>query len=348
MKPAIAFLVIVSLCQACTNNEVPKCNDEPGLRELAEFRIGVSVSPFEIESNEAYREIVANQFNCITPGNAFKPDALHPAEGLFSFKEAQSLLAFAAENQQDVHGHTLIWHQQLPLWMKNYQGSRHDWIDMMQDHIQNVVKELSPQVASWDVVNEAFEDNGDFRETIWFNNIGPEYIELAFEFAHEANGDALLFYNDYNIAAKPKKCRAILDHLSELKSKGVPVHGIGMQLHIYTSSPGQNKIETASEAIANEGFLLHYSEVDISINRDGGSVDLTENKLQNQAERMRFLVETFHRIPKAQRFGITVWGVSDSDSWIPGFFGREDYPLLYDGEYQPKPMYCGFREGLSN
>ena len=342
------FLFPLFLFTNCHKNDLQTCNDDTALFALADFPVGVSVTPFELDNNPKYRTIVTEQFNSITPGNAFKPDALHPFETFFDFTIADSLVAFAMQNGKRVHGHTLLWHNQLPSWMNNFSGNRTAWISMMKNHIQTIVSHFGNSVTGWDVVNEAFEDNGDFRENIWYNNIGEDYLKLAFEFAHEVNPDVLLFYNDYNIAQKPKKCEAIIEHFKKLKSEGVPIHGIGLQLHIYTNTPSDKAIKTATENIAEEGFLIHFSEIDISMNLSGNGMNLTENKRQKQGRKMKKLTDIFQTIPIAQQYGMTVWGVSDLDSWIPSFFGKEDYPLLYDSNYEPKLMYCGFREGIEN
>lgn len=346
MKIQKSLFLLLFFVVSCTKNEIPTCDDDVALFSLADFPIGVAVSPFELDNNSAYRQIVVEQFNSITPGNTFKPDALQPLEGDFSFEISDSLVAFANANGKRIHGHTLLWHNQLPSWMNSFSGSREEWISMMETHIKTVVTHFGNEVESWDVVNEAFEDNGDFRENIWYQNIGEAYLKLAFEFAHEANPDAILFYNDFNIAARQSKCEAILNHFKKLKNEGVPVHGIGLQLHIFNSTPSENKIKKAVEAIANEGFQIHFSEIDISMNLSGGNMRLTDNKLQKQGERMKLLTDIFQTIPPNQQFGMTVWGISDLDSWIPSYFGREDYPLMYDHNYEPKPMYCGFLEGL--
>ena len=346
MKIQKSLFLLLFFAVSCTKNDIPTCVDDVALFSLADFPIGVAVSPFELESNSAYRQIVVEQFNRITPGNAFKPDALQPLENNFSFEIADSLVAFANANGKQIHGHTLLWHNQLPSWMNSFSGNRDEWILMMETHIKTVVTHFGNQVKSWDVVNEAFEDNGDFRENIWYQNIGEAYLKLAFELAHEANPDAILFYNDFNIAAKTKKCEAILNHFKKLKNEGVPVHGIGLQLHVFNATPSEDKIKNAVKAIANEGFQIHFSEIDISMNLSGGNMKLTDNKLQKQGERMKLLTDIFQTIPENQQFGMTIWGVSDLDSWIPSFFDREDYPLLYDENYKPKPMYCGFLEGL--
>ncbi|MGB0429480.1 MAG: endo-1,4-beta-xylanase [Bacteroidia bacterium] len=331
---------------ACTQEYDTDCETETGLFENVSFNVGTAVSPLELQFNVSYTNVVQNQFNQITPGNAFKPDALQPVQETFDFAQADELVAFAKENQKEIHGHCLVWHNQIPFWMNEFSGSKEEWIAVLENHIKTVVSHFGDEVKAWDVVNEAFEDDGSFRETIWYKNIGEGYIKLAFEFAYEANSEALLFYNDYNIAAKPKKCKAIIEHLIKLKDDGVPVHGIGMQLHISINYPSRNKIEKAANTIVDNGFLVHFSEIDVSLNPLGGDVNLNERLLSRQTEKYVQLADIYMALPKKNQYAFTTWGVSDLDSWIPSYFGREDYPLLFDSNYQPKPAYCALKNAF--
>jgi endo-1,4-beta-xylanase len=336
------------LClSGCSTEYDSNCETGTSLYENASFNIGTAVSSLELRFNEAYANIVKEQFNQITPGNAFKPDVLQPIQGTFDFTQADELVAFAKENQKEIHGHCLVWHNQIPFWMQEFSGTREEWIAVLETHIKTVVSHFGEEVMAWDVVNEAFEDDGSFRETIWYKNIGEEYIQLAFEFARSANPSALLFYNDYNVAGKTKKCQAILEHLIQLKEKGVPVHGIGMQFHISINYPSQNNIESAANENANNGFLVHFSEVDVSVNPNGGNMNLNDRILNRQAEKYAQLAEIYLNLPVKNQYAFTTWGVSDLDSWIPSYFGKEDYPLLFDSNYEPKPAYCALKDALS-
>ncbi|MBI1183147.1 endo-1,4-beta-xylanase [bacterium] len=341
----VFLLFVLGTLYGCNKPYDSDCSTNPGLFDAVNFNIGVAVSLTELENNTGYATIVKQQFNQITPENAFKPERLQPQEGTFSFEEAKQLLAWAANEGKEVHGHCLVWHNQLPAWMQNFEGDRQAWIALMKNHISTVVAELG-SVKSWDVVNEAFEDDGSFRESIWYRHIGPEYIEMAFEFAHEANSDALLFYNDYNLASKPKKLDAVLAHLRQLVNKGVAVHGIGLQLHINIKSPGKGALEKAVEGCIGSGLRIHFSEIDISVNPSGGALGHLENKLNKQAQTVEQLTQIYLSIPPAQQFAMSFWGVSDANSWIPAYYGREDYPLLFDQNYRAKPAYCALRSAL--
>ena len=295
----------------------------------------------ELNFNPTYSQIVTDQFNSITPENIFKPQYLQPEPGKFSWADADSLVNYCLNNNKRLHGHTLIWHQQLPYWMNGFNGTREKWDSLMKHHIQTVVGHFKGNVTSWDVVNEAFEDNGEWRENIWLQHIGEDYIEKAFQYAHEADPSAKLFYNDYSLSSKSKKRNAALDLLNRLREKGIQIDGIGLQMHISHNYPSNNSIANAANEIWENGYLVHFSELDISINQQGKNMSSAPaSRLAKQAEKYAFVFETFQAIPAEYQFGISMWGVSDNHSWIRGFFGRDDYPLLFDDGYEAKPAYC--------
>ncbi len=335
---ALFFLVLVS----CQTPSIPSCPQvSEHLADQVSFPCGVVVDPSSLEFNQAYAGIVDDHFNSVTAENIMKPDALHPVEGVFDWAAADQLVDYCQRSGKRLHGHTLIWHQQLPFWMQHYQGSREDWERMFKDHITQVVSHFKGKVASWDVVNEAFNDDGSLRNTIWKEHLGPSYLEKAFRYAHEADPEAKLFYNDYSVVLAPQKRAAILAYFSQLKAQGVPIHGIGVQMHIYNGFPTDSEISQAMDDIWRAGFLVHLSELDISINPLGQAMPTPpEDELARQANRYLYIFQSFKRIPEAYQFGITIWGVSDADSWIRYFFNRDDYPLLFDDQYQPKPAFC--------
>ncbi|MCT4624817.1 MAG: endo-1,4-beta-xylanase, partial [Schleiferiaceae bacterium] len=233
------------------------------------------------------------------------------------------------------------WHNQIPYWMEHYQGSREDWIAMMKTHIQTVVGHYKGKIKAWDVINEGFLSNGTLRNSIWKQNIGPEYLELAFRFAHEADPNALLFYNDFNLALNPVKREAVLRFFKKLKLRGVPIDGIGLQMHIGINFPERTEITRALLETAEEGFLVHISELDVVVNAFGKEMPQPSNEdLNRQADVYSYVFNTFKKLPKHQQYGITIWGVDDGNSWIRPHFNRNDFPLLFDANYLPKPAYC--------
>lgn len=331
---------------ACSKIEIEPCDDGTNLYTLADYPIGVAADPGALNFISEYRDIAIEQFNSITPENIFKPELLHPQEDQFAWEQADQLVEFCQEHQKRLHGHTLIWHSQIPGWMQTFAGSNEEWEEMMKVHIQTICAHFKGKVSGWDVVNEAFNEDGSLRQTIWLENIGPSYIEKAFQFAHEADSNALLFYNDYNIAGEERKRNAIVNFMTDLKMRGVAIHGIGMQLHISISYPSERQMEDAMRQISDQGFLVHLSEIDISINPNSRDIEPTERRLQKQANTMVCVLDSYHQIPIDQQYGLTFWGVGDGHSWIPGHFNRVDYPLLFDEAYDPKPVYCALKQSL--
>jgi endo-1,4-beta-xylanase len=207
----------------------------PSLRQTAGLRgltVGTAVEPGFLAAEESYRSVVANEFSTLTPENVMKFDHIHPARESYSFCESDSLVSYAAANHMQVRGHTLVWHQQLPEWLSRGEFSREELITILRDHIHTVVRRYRGRVAAWDVVNEAFESDGSLRDSLWVRGIGPEYIEMAYGWAHEADPDALLFYNDFGAEGLGAKSGAIYSLLARLRKQGVPVHGAALQMHL--------------------------------------------------------------------------------------------------------------------
>ena len=338
-------LVIFVLISACKKPIEEQCGLEQVLFLQAEYPIGVAVDPVYFGLPE-YETLLREQFNSITPENIFKPSYLHPQEDNFFWLEADELVARTQQNNQRLHGHTLIWHQQLPNWMQNYQGSQADWEDLFKNHIQSICRHFKGEIASWDVVNEAFNEDGTLRNSIWRQHLGDGYIEKAFRYAHEADPQALLFYNDYNFAYNEPKREAIINFLLDLKQRDVPIHGIGMQMHIAINYPTKGQISAAIQAAGETGFLVHLSEVDVAVNPFNQTNLDKETLFARQAEKLASLVVSYNALASRYQYGISFWGLSDADSWLPSYYNREDYPLLFDHSYQPKPAYCKLMDVL--
>ncbi len=337
----LLLLQLVFVC-SCQKKEISSCAyQENSLKDLVDFYCGTVIDLDKLNQNSAYQQIATHQFNSVTAENIMKPDWLHPSRNVYNWSAADQLAAYCLTNNKRLHGHTLIWHQQIPYWLEQFNGSKADWEHLFKDHITQIVQHFKGKVSSWDVVNEAFNDDGTLRTTIWKTNIGNDYIEKAFHYAHEADPEAKLFYNDYSIAINPTKRAAILQYLNRLKAKGVPIHGIGMQMHIFTGFPTNSSISQAINDLWQNDYLVHISELDISMNPLAQDMDhAPKRELIRQAEKYLSIFKTYDRIPDRYKFGITIWGVSDQDSWIPYFYNRDDFPLLFDVNYQAKPAYC--------
>lgn len=310
-----------------------------------------------ITSNER-RTIVDNHFSQVTAENIMKPSFLHPAETTYFFADADELVAYAESQGKSVHGHVLIWHQQLADWMHDFSGDAAAWNAMMTDHIGTVAAHFADGdvVVSWDVVNEAFADSDDdgdglydLRHTIWRDNIGPDYLEIAFRTARAADDDADLYYNDYNIAGVPAKLNAVLDLVDRFLADPdpVPIDGIGFQMHVSLDWPPITQVRDSFALASQTGLKVKITELDITVNGDGSLTALTDAVARRQEDRYKAIVAAYlAEVPAAQRGGISVWGIADVDSWRR-MSNANEWPLLFDDNFEAKPALQGFADGLT-
>lgn len=343
----IALMVGVGvLLVALSQQENPWAMEKP-LRELASkaaIEVGTAVSSRLLLSDESYRKKVEEEFSVITPENEMKWESVEPRQGVYSWDQADLLVKFAQLNQQKVRGHTLVWHNQLPSWLKEETFSAAELRDLLKHHIQVLVARYKGAIWQWDVVNEAFNDDGSFRDTIWYRAFnGPDYIAMAFRWAKEADPSALLFYNDYNLEFPGPKAKAVLSFLTRLRAEGVPIDGIGFQGHISLryGFPNATELLQHVKAFIDAGFYVSFTEVDVRmpLPRDGVK-DLAQAQVYSQ------LFSTCLALrPKCLSF--TIWGFPDKYSWVPGFFPGEGAATPFDDDYSPKPAYHQMRLLLS-
>lgn len=338
------------------------------LRDAAEgrFLIGTAAEPYELD-NPKYAKILARQFSSVTAENAMKPAALHAKQGELTFGEADRLVAFAQEHGLEVIGHVLIWHQAAPDWMFT-DGSgrplpRDVALQNMREHIHAVAGHFRGKVRGWDVVNEAISDSGPYlRDTPALRAIGEDYVIKAFEFAHEADPDAELYYNDYNIDMPYKRDKG-LRMVRELLGAGVRLDAVGIQGHWLLESPPLDEINDGIQAFIDLGVRVEITELDIDPlprTREGGA-DVTAieeegdnpyvrgmpNQVQRQlAQRYHDLFNLFQRHPEISR--VTLWGIDDEGTWLNNFpvQGRTNHPMLWDRELEPKLAYRAVLKSL--
>ncbi len=340
------FLNTIFIANAQTFDYSSSSETPPVLKSVAPFPIGAAVGIKHMRNNPRYRNLVKEQFNSITAENVMKFKAVHPSEHVFKFDNADEIIAFAEENNMRVHGHTLLWAMSNPAWVRSYQGDKTAWKNLLKTHIQTVVKHFKGKVRSWDVVNEAFTDGGGLKKSIWLQKIGPEYIELAFRYAHEADPDALLFYNDYGQEYVGKKMYAILNMIKDFKKRGVPIHGLGMQMHIPVRL-SDAKIQQAMKVAAGSGLLIHLSELEISVKHQMPKPFMMNEQLsRQQAEKYKTVFRAYSSIPKKQQFGITTWNVGDADSYRNSKGRNHDHPMMFDTQYRPKPAFKAVIDAL--
>jgi len=343
--------------KSLTANFTPQSGDPAGgLKSLASFPIGVAVNAgFEnnsiINSSTSAQQqaVVFPNFNQMTAGNIMKMSYLHPQENIFTFGQADDFVSFANANGINVHGHTLIWHAdyQVPSFMTNYTG---DFAAMLKNHVQTIVSHFQGKVVSWDVVNEALADDGQptvaniLRSTVFSQKMGQDFIDQAFINARAVDPQVDLFYNDYNIEAGGQKTANLLSLIDGMRSRGVPITGVGFQMHVTIDWPSITAIESSLKAVADRGLKVKISEMDVSMK--SAYTSFTSDAAIRQQQRYHDIIAAYLRaVPASQRAGITVWGVWDADSWI-NQPGSPDWPLLFDANFQPKPALQGFKDAL--
>jgi len=327
----------------------------PSLGKVFEkqFIVGASIAP----SNTLGREgaLLKKHFTSLTTENVLKMAPVHPEENRYHFAPADSIADFAQANGIRFRGHTLVWHKQCPEWMfREKDGSRvgrERLLQRLKEHIQTVAGRYKGRVYAWDVVNEAISDNPSetYTRTPFYEIIGEEYIELAFRWAHEADPDALLFYNDYKETDSVKR-RKIIQLVTDLKKKGVPIHGVGLQGHWSIFEPSAETLEATLRDYAATGLLLHITELDISVwpgepqRREKSEKDaddsFTEERDRRQQEQYAIVFGKFRKYADAID-AVVFWCMSDGHSWLNHWpvRGRNDHPLLFDRELNPKSSF---------
>jgi len=320
----------------------------PTLRSLAEkrnFYMGAAVAYAPLLNVQKYRDTLRTQYNMVVAENAMKWDATEPGRNNFDFTQADAIVDFATANKMQIRGHNLIWYKQLPDWLNSGTFTRDELLDIMRNHIQKLVGHYKGRIRDWDVVNEAVADDGSLRNNLWLSTIGPDYIEQAFRFAHEADPDAKLFYNDYGGENTSRKANAIFKFVSDLKSKGVPIDGVGLQMHI---GIGASETLNPAEVTANMdrltalGLEVQITEMDVKMQNGTG---YQRERLAAQAELYANMLRVCLQHPGCTAF--LSWGFTDEYSWIPRDTKKDDAPLPFDKSYQPKPALGALLNVLS-
>ncbi|MGH7976305.1 MAG: endo-1,4-beta-xylanase [Limisphaerales bacterium] len=329
-----------------------------------DFLIGAALNESEFEGTDARAvAIVETQFNSISPENCLKWESVHPKPGVFDFKDADQYVAFGVKNKMFIVGHNLIWHQQTPRWVfQNDKGnpiSRDALIARMRKHIFTVVGRYKGKIGGWDVVNEALNEDGTLRKSPWEKIIGPDYLILAYQFAHEADPKMQLYYNDYSLENAPKRNGAIA-LIKNLQAHGIPIYAVGLQGHYKMDWPTTNQLDETIKDFSKLGIKVMISELDMDVlpsptRSQGAEVSMNfaaqaklnpytngfpDSVQQKLAQRYADLFSVFVKDHDAIT-RITFWGVTDAQSWLNNWpvYGRTAYPLLFNRDYQPKPAF---------
>ena len=344
----LAFIVV-----GCdTNGELAPNPDPtsslPALREIANFPVGVAFQAGRIES-QAYGFVARSTFSSVTAEYEMKMRHLSTAPGVYTWSNADALVDFASSGSMQVHGHALVWHESTPSWVENFTGTDEAFEAEIRQYITDVVGRYKDRVISWDVVNEAFENNtGQLRQSVFRRRMGPDYLARLYQYARDADPDALLFYNDYGTPWDAAKRDAMLAMIDDFQQRGVPLDGIGLQMHVRYDFPSIGAIKAVMDSVVARGLLVHLSELDIRVNPEGDLTELTPARSEAQEARVKEIVTAFTSLPTAQQFAITVWGLRDPDSWLIDFWGNPEWPLLFDESFKQKPAYKGFLEAVQD
>lgn len=299
------------------------------------FLIGYAAATnFNSRSDSAtYQSVASSEFNFVTPENAMKWDATEPTQGNFSFGNADALVSFAQANTQKIHGHTLVWHSQLPSWVASAGTSSAALTTVMNNHINGVMNHWPDgTIYAWDVVNEAFNDDGTRRSSPFQNVIGNSFIETAFRTADAADSQAKLIYNDYNVETVNSKSTAMYNMVADFKNRGVPIDGVGLQMHLTSGGLDYNSLATNMARFAALGVEIYITEMDVRLTTPASQTDLS-----NQSTIYANVLAKCRAQPMCK--GFQVWGIPDKDSWVMSTFPGTGVPLLFDDNYNAKPAY---------
>jgi endo-1,4-beta-xylanase len=303
------------------------------------FPVGAAVEPEQLESAEA--PLLMWHFNSVVAENAMKPPRVQPSEGRFDFSRADRIVAFAERRGMKVRGHTLLWHEETPQWYwqaaNGAPASGDQVLERLRNHIHALVGRYRGRIYAWDVVNEVIDYTRPdcLRDDLWRRVVGARYVEQAFRYAHEADPAAKLFINDYD-TAEPRK-RACLERVArELLARGVPLHGVGHQMHVDLDKPSAADVDETLARFAALGLENQVTELDLTLGADAAPV--AKDALARQAARYEELFAVFARHPDVT--AVTFWGISDAHTWRnAGRAPGTDQPLLFDVGQRPKPAY---------
>ena len=332
---AVATLAAAGLTAALF---APPATAADSLKQLADargFDLGFALDPNRLNETQ-YRQIADTEFNFVVAENAMKWDATEPNQGQFSWSQADAVASYAQTSGKDLYGHTLVWHNQLPGWAQGLGATQLQ--SAMVNHITTVAGRYAGRVEAWDVVNEAFEDNGSRRQSVFQQRLGDGYIETAFRAARAADPGAKLCINDYSTDGINAKSTAIYNLVRDFKARGVPIDCVGFQAHLIVGQVPSDMRQNL-QRFADLGVDVRITELDIRMNTPASSSNLAQ-----QARDYQKVVENCLAVTRCQ--GVTIWGITDKYSWVPGVFSGQGAALVWDDNYQRKPAYDAIATAL--
>ncbi|KAJ3054369.1 hypothetical protein HK097_001978 [Rhizophlyctis rosea] len=303
--------------------------------------VGTITDPAYINgSDRTYNTIALNEFNYVSAENSMKWDAIEPSNGGFSWNNADTVVNWAQQNNMKIRGHTLVWHSQLPSWVANGSWSKSTLTTVIQNHVRTVMTRYKGKIAQWDVVNEIFDESGGARSSVFSRVFGglDEFVTIAFNAARAADPSAILCINDYNLDYSGGKATGMVNLVKRLKANGVPIDCIGSQAHLMVGQVSSSFSSTLSSLCSAAGKCA-ITELDIRAKTPISSSGLSQQQT-DYTTAVRACVNLSNCL------GVTVWGITDSRSWIPQVFSGEGAALPWDGSYNKKPAYSGIIAGF--
>jgi endo-1,4-beta-xylanase len=354
------FLVVLLACN--NTKKATGTTSTPSLKQTFknDFLIGTALSSQQIEEKDsAAAKLVPQQFNAATPENIMKAEIIHPGWDRYNFDLADKLVAYGKKNDIQITAHTLIWHSQTPSFLRGMKDA--DSVKQyFVNHITTVASRYDGKVYSWDVVNEALNEDGTLRNSIFLQKLGDNYIVEAFRLAQKAAPNTKLYYNDYNIE-QPKKRAGAIEIIKKIQAAGVRIDGVGIQGHWHADNVPMENIEQSIKEFSALGIQVAFTELDLSVLPNPGnrpnSADISQTAEYNAqinpyTKGLPDSIQQKLAVAYANLFKlflkykdnvsrVTFWGVNDGQSWLNGFpvRGRTNYPLLFDRQFNPKPAF---------
>jgi endo-1,4-beta-xylanase len=355
----ISAVVISVTFISCSSSKKVTASGAATLKEAYknDFLIGTALNSQQIEEKDSNAaRLVPEQFSAATPENIMKAEIIHPQWGIYNFELADKMIAYGKKHNILINGHTLIWHSQLPAYARNIKDVD-SFKTFFNDHITTIASRYNGKMYSWDVVNEALNEDGTMRKSIFLDKLGDNFITEAFRLAQKAAPDTKLYYNDYNIE-QPKKRAGAIAIIKKIQAAGVRIDGVGIQGHWHLNKIPLKEIEESIQEFSALGIKVMFTELDIEVlKRDFQGADVSQRVASNPelnpyvnglpdsvqqqlANDYESLFKLFLKY-KDNVTRVTFWGVADGNSWLNGWpvRGRTNYPLLFDRQYKPKPAY---------
>lgn len=361
----LSFLLNVTGCTQHEDSIAPEASTQIGtpntrviaqidsnatLKSVASFPVGAAFNSKITMSSAKANQLFAAQFNAKTVHAYMNTE---PAPGKFNLTEVDLWVKAAEKQSLRLHGHSLVYHMAAPEWFTQFKGNTGGFENAVKNHIQTIVGRYRGKIKSWDVINEIFDTNSGtirntaFRQLYASDAAYIEFVKRCFQWAHESDPNALLFYNDFNLETSTSKVEAVVALVNSFKKSGTPIDGIGTQMHVDISTSNAS-IRNAYQRLAATGLLVHVSELDIAVNPKNDPAMVFTKQLQDaQADKYQTVAALYKQnVPARLQYGITLWSFSDADSWLVADKKQRDMPNVFDAQYEKKEAYFGLLQGL--